>query len=49
MKFVMFSELVLGDLDKAQSNLDHLLCITGREKGKKKKRGEVKEHQDYLG
>lgn len=42
MKFVMFSELVLGDLDKAQSNLDHLLCITGREKGKKKKEEKLK-------
>lgn len=38
MKTVLFSELVVEDLDEAKSNLDEVLCIT--EIVKEKKRGD---------
>lgn len=45
MKTVLFSELVVEDLDEAKSNLDHVLCIT---EIVKEKRGEIKDHLEHV-
>lgn len=45
MKTVLFSELVVEDLDEAKSNLDHVLCIT---EIVKRKRGEIKDHLEHV-
>ena len=50
MKTVVFSGLVPGDLDKAKSKLDHLLCITGMVKAEREREEirKIKEHQKHL-